>query len=159
MRTPFERAFTDLSDVSRLLHLVSLTLLLAAFLCFVAPATFMELAYGGETSTAMQSFTSVMLTVGLLPFLAAVALNFYVATGTVVTRGTALLVAGAFTVAALWWWYGMALANRAAQTPWLASAAVLWVGYPLRTRKQRQTNCEGSGSSFLRNCATSTPRW
>jgi hypothetical protein len=88
MRAPFEPAFANLSDVSRGLEVTSLTLFLAAFVCLLAPAPFIELALAGQTSTEIQVFTSAMVTVGLLPF-----------------------------VAALWWWYGMGLKDRRAGPP------------------------------------------
>jgi hypothetical protein len=113
MRAPFEPGFAHLSHASRGLEIGGLTLLLAAFVCFIAPAPFSEVAFAGETSTEVQTFTSLMLTIGLLPFLAAMSLNVYVTVSTTVSRTTAGLLAAAVALAALWWWYGMGLKDRA----------------------------------------------
>jgi hypothetical protein len=104
-RAPFEPGFVALSRSAKGWEAAGLGMLLAAFVCFVALAPFIELAFDAETSTEIASFATVMLTAGLLPFVGALAINCYVATATVVARPAAATFAAGFASAALWWWY------------------------------------------------------
>jgi hypothetical protein len=91
---------------------LALALLLVAFVLFVAPAPYLELAYRGETSTRERTFTNVMMGIGLLPFIAALGLNVFVVVTAALSAPAAWTLSIALVVAAGWWWYGMALVKR-----------------------------------------------
>ncbi len=114
LRAPFEERFSALPGALRAGHVVALALLLASFVVFVAPAPYLELTFAGDASTRVQSFTSVMLTVGLVPFMIALTVNAYVAVAMAASPAAAAAVAVSFAIAAAWWWYGFALTRRVA---------------------------------------------
>jgi len=112
MRAPFEERFAALSPPLAACHVLALALLLVAFVLFVAPAPYLEIAYRGDTSTRERTFTNVMLTIGLLPFIAALGINLFVVVTAALSASAAWTLSAAFVVAAGWLWYGMALAKR-----------------------------------------------
>jgi len=112
MRAPFEERFAALSPPLLACHAAALVLLLVAFVVFVAPAPYLELACRGETSTRERTFTNVMLGIGLLPFIAALTVNIFVVVHVALSRSAAWTLSIAFLVAAGWWWYGMAWIKR-----------------------------------------------
>lgn len=112
MRAPFEERFMDISAALSACHVAALVCLLTAFVLFVAPAPYLELAYAGETSTRERTFTNLMLAIGLVPFIAALGLNTFVVVALTLSSLVAWCVATGFVVAACWWWFGLALVNR-----------------------------------------------
>lgn len=112
MRAPFEDRFSSLSPPLSAAHVVALGLLLAAFILFVAPAPCLELAYGGETSTRLQSFTTVVLTFGLLPFVIALSLNAWIVVTLALSETAAAAIAGLFFAVAIGCWYLFAWVRR-----------------------------------------------
>jgi MFS family permease len=114
MRAPFEERFVDVSSALATCHAAALSLLLIAFVLFVAPAPYLELAFAGETSTRERTFTSLMLGIGLLPFLAALGLNTFVVVSVALSNSWAWILSTMFVLAASWWWFGVAFVKRRA---------------------------------------------
>jgi hypothetical protein len=111
-RAPFEPRFAGLPPASRLFETFSLVTLLAAFAMLVAPATLSDLAFPGENSSAVDSFTTAMIDVSLIAFAVATTLMLFVTVHTV--EGTALSGAASIVLLgiALALWYGVALMQR-----------------------------------------------
>jgi hypothetical protein len=104
-RAPFEPLYTHLTGAARGLEAVGLVLLLTALLMLVAPAPFSTIAYPGENSSAVESFTSVMVGASLLPFAGALAVNLFVAASTFEPPYIAALLSVVFFGAATGSWY------------------------------------------------------
>jgi hypothetical protein len=117
MRAPFEPRFTSLAQTVLSPTVAGLGLLWLTFVLVVAPTPFSEIAFRAETSTRIQTFTSRMLTIALVPFAGALMLSVFVAMTTIVSTVVAWGIAAAFVGTAAWWWFGFALLQRRTPKP------------------------------------------
>ncbi len=116
LRAPFESGFDQLPPGSHLLIVIAAVLFVASFLILVAPAPFHRIARSHEVTADLQSYSSTMLGLGLMPFIAALALNIFVMLRSVVPPIGGWL-AIAFAAVMSWLWYGFPLLRRSLPAP------------------------------------------
>src|ERR1043166_5393763 len=105
-RSVFEPDFDRLSDSSRLLKLGAIVLTLLAIAALLLPAGYHRIAQRGRDSEALHAWTTVAITVALLPFALSLALDLWIHVENAFGRAVGAFSAGLGGVAALAAWYG-----------------------------------------------------
>jgi DMSO reductase anchor subunit len=112
-RSVFESGFEKLPPSSQYLKLVGLGLLLSAIALFMLPAAYHRIVDEGEDTEALNHFTSMVMSLALLPFGVGLAIDFYIQTEKVLGASFAIIVGGAALLVALFFWYGLEFIGRA----------------------------------------------
>ena len=105
----FEDGFERLSPEARHLNGVGLGLMVLTVALLIAPGVFHRIVERGEDSGRLHRFTSTMAGAALFPFACSVGLDLFIAIEKVAGFTVAILVGGAFSAMALFFWYGLEL--------------------------------------------------
>jgi len=108
----FHPGFDRLPWLAHGLLALSLAALLIAFTLLLLPAAFHRLVEGGEDTPRMHRATSLMATLALVPFAAALGLDFGVALGKAFGAWIGIAVGGGAGALALFLWYGLEFMSR-----------------------------------------------
>src|SRR5438067_8714008 len=106
-RSFFEAGFDKLPRAEQGLEVTALALLLAGMALIFLPAAYHRIVEEGDDSNRLVAFVGRAAFPALLPFAAALAIDFDVATYRAIGRGPALAVALVVGVVALTFFYGM----------------------------------------------------
>lgn len=116
-RAFFEQRFEQISPTSRAFLFAALVALNVAFALLLTPAAFHRLVFGGEDSPKVARLITWFGWGALLPFVAGLTLDFYVASRLVVGRFAAALLAGVSGVVALGLLHGLEAIQRQRRAP------------------------------------------
>jgi hypothetical protein len=116
-RVVFETGFEKLPDASRLMNLVSLSLLLLGTALLMSPGAFHRIVAEGRDTRAMQRYATRVMDVALAPFALALGLDLLVATRMLAGITTGLVVGFGTALVALLFWYGLEFWKRQQRTP------------------------------------------
>ena len=105
-------AFESLSDLSRVVHAVSLGLVALAIMLLMAPAAYHRIVYAGEDSQDMHRVGSALVTAATAPLALGLAGDIYVVIGKIMgpDTGIAAGVFGLVVLVGLWYAYPLAVA-------------------------------------------------
>jgi len=92
------KIFSELSEVDRAVHFVSLCAMALAIMLLLTPATIHRLTFAGRDAESFHTIGSFLVTAALAPILIGIATDFYVAT-TAMFHNRPLAFIGAVTVA------------------------------------------------------------
>jgi hypothetical protein len=105
----FQEGFATLPWSSRFLRLISLSLLLLAFILLLTPATYHRIVEVGADTARLHRFTGRVVGSALVPFAVSMTMDLYVGARTVVGPFVSLMLSlGAGTAAGVFWfgWEG-----------------------------------------------------
>jgi hypothetical protein len=108
----FQPGFAPLSWTPRLVLALSLAALLIAFILLLLPAPFHRLVEDGEDTPRLHRVTSLLATLALVPFAAALALDFGVALAKAFGVWAGVAAGGAAGALALFLWYGLEFMSK-----------------------------------------------
>jgi magnesium-transporting ATPase (P-type) len=108
----FHPQFEQLALHARWLMVLSLGVLLIAFMLLLLPTTFHRLVEGGEDTGRMHRTTGVLIAAALVPFAASLALDFGVALEKTFGPGAGVAAGIAVAAAALFLWYGLEMLHK-----------------------------------------------
>jgi hypothetical protein len=108
----FHPGFEQLPDHARWLMTASLAALIVAFALLLLPTPFHRIVEGGEDTRRMHGVTSLAATIALVPFAAAIALDFSVAIEKAFGAWAGAVVGAAMGGLALTLWYGVEFIRR-----------------------------------------------
>ena len=111
-RAVLEKQFEFLPSSSQYLQLVALVILLGAIALIMAPGAYHRIVYKGEDCQDLHEFTTMVMDIALLPFIAALGIDLYVMLGRFTGGWPAIVLAASVTVLALLLWYGLELLGR-----------------------------------------------
>ena len=111
-RAALEKQFEFLPSSSQYLQLVALVILLGAIALIMAPGAYHRIVYQGEDHPDLHEFTTTVMDIALLPFIAALGIDLYVMLGRFVGGWPAAGLAASVTVLAVLLWYGIELLGR-----------------------------------------------
>ena len=111
-RAVLEKQFEFLPSSSQYLQLVALVILLGAIALIMAPGAYHRIVYKGEDCQDLHEFTTTVMDIALLPFIAALGIDLYVMLGRFTGGWPAIVLAASVTVLALLLWYGLELLGR-----------------------------------------------
>jgi hypothetical protein len=111
-RAAFEGGFEHLPETSQALLLGALGLLLLALALLIWPAAYHRLVAEGQDTEDLHHFATWVLDRALVPLAVGLAIDLYVATARLTGRAVAGLTGLAILLAALFWWYGLAVLQR-----------------------------------------------
>jgi hypothetical protein len=112
IHSAFHAQFEQLAVHARWLLALSLGVLLIAFMLLLLPTTFHRLVEGGEDTGRMHRFTGTATTIALVPFAAALALDFGVALEKAFGPGAGAAAGAGIAVVALFLWYGLEMLHK-----------------------------------------------
>jgi hypothetical protein len=115
-RAVFEPSFEKLPDASRLLHLVSLSLLLLGTALLMSPGAFHRIVAKGRDTGAVQRYATRVMDVALAPFAVALGIDLHLASRMLAGITTGLVVGAGTALLALLCWYGIGFWKRAQRT-------------------------------------------
>lgn len=110
----FQPGFNALPAEARWLDAVALGLMLLALALLLAPVPFHRLVEGGNRTGRMHAFTTWMVEWALLPFALGIGIDIFIALRTLTAIGPAAAFGGAFSLLALFFWYGLEMLRRKA---------------------------------------------
>ena len=106
-RAVFEKQFEFLPASSRHLQLIGLSILLVAIALIMAPGAYHRIVFRGEDCPDVHTFTSRVMDIALLPFLAALGIDLYIMLGRFLGARPAFIIAGLVSALAALCWYGI----------------------------------------------------
>jgi hypothetical protein len=104
-RSFFESGFERLPAVSKQLSLAALGILLFTLALLLWPAAFHRIVQEGEDTREVHAFTTVVMSVALLPFAVGLGIEVYVITRTILHGTASILLGGGILLLALFLWY------------------------------------------------------
>jgi Family of unknown function (DUF6328) len=111
-RAIFEKGFEELPPASQYLKLVGLGILLVAIGLIMLPSAYHRIVWRGNDSTDVHNFTTNVMDLALIPFLIALAIDFYDMSAKLLGRGGGIF-AGIMTGAtAMFFWFGLGVISR-----------------------------------------------
>jgi len=111
-RAVFEKGFEALPPTSQYLKLAALGVLLLAIALIMWPGAYHRIVWQGKDSAAVHDFTTNVMDVALLPFLIALAIDFYVIFGKVLSTASAVTAGSTVGAIGLFLWYGLGGLSR-----------------------------------------------
>jgi len=113
------QSFETLSDLSRLVHAVSLGLVALAVMLLMAPAAYHRIVYAGEDTQDMHRVGSALVTAATAPLALGLAGDIYVVIGKIIGPATGLAAAafGLLVLVGLWYGYPLAVALMRREAP------------------------------------------
>lgn len=108
----FHPGFEQLPPLARWLMMLSLAALLIAFALLLLPTAVHHLAEGGEDTVRMHGTTGILMALALVPFAAALALDFGVALAKAFGPGAGLAAGVLVAATALFLWYGLEMLHK-----------------------------------------------
>lgn len=112
----FEPAFAKMPSPAQIAQIIGIVLMTAGLGWLISPAAFHQIAEGGQSTPAIEKFTSTILDWGLLPFALGLGLSLY-PVSTVLDAAHPLLIAIAGGGFALVVWYAWTLLSRNRNKP------------------------------------------
>jgi hypothetical protein len=112
LRGPFEKLFDKLGAGVKLVHALSLMLLVAVVGLLIAPGAHHRLVEEGNASSRLQRGISRAMEAALILFAASIAMNMFVTFDLLAGRKGAWIAAAAAALAALFFWFGLETLNR-----------------------------------------------
>lgn len=103
----FQDAFDEIPRSAKLTEPASLILLLIAFACMVAPASFHQMAERGNATIAQDRYTRLMVALALVPFAASIGLDVYMALCRHYPSTAAIGCGLAASLLAAFMWFGL----------------------------------------------------
>ena len=112
------KAFSELSEIDRTVHFVSLCAIALAIMLLLTPATIHRLTFAGRDALRFHTIGSLLVTAALAPILIGVATDFYVAAVAIFhQRLLAVVGAAVVAIALAALWYAVPLWLRNTWTP------------------------------------------
>src|SRR4051812_10659471 len=113
------QSFETLSELSRVIHAVSLGLVALAVMLLMAPAAYHRIVYAGEDTQDMHRVGSALLTAATAPLALGLAGDIYVVIGKIIGPATGLAagVFGLLVLLGLWYGYPLAVALMGREAP------------------------------------------
>lgn len=108
-RSTLEERFDELSRLAQVTRLVSIALLLVAFVLLIAPAPFHQIREHGHDTARLNSFTVLVVAIALAPFATAMGIDFAVAFSTVLGHVAGLIAGATAACTAIFFWYVLEL--------------------------------------------------
>ena len=111
-RSAFEPAFERLPKSSQAIKLTSLVILLVTIGLLMAPGSYHRIVRAGSDAQDVHDFATTLMDVALIPFVMALALDFYVGTGRILGFAGGIAQGAAIGAIAIFFWYGLAFLSR-----------------------------------------------
>jgi hypothetical protein len=108
-RSAFEPAFDRLPKSSQYFKMVGLMILLAAIGLIMAPGSYHRIVRSGTDAEDVHQFATTMMDLGLVPFLLAFVLDFYISMGRIIGTTGGVIAASICGVTGLFFWYGLGM--------------------------------------------------
>jgi hypothetical protein len=116
-RVVFEPGFDRLPASSQYLKMAAMTMLLGGIALIMSPGSYHRIVRAGNDAEDVQQFATTVMDIALVPFLLALAIELYVATGRFLGVSGGLMEGGFIGAAALALWYGLGIVAKPKRKP------------------------------------------
>ncbi len=111
-RAMLEKGFESLPHSAQTVKIVALTVQLITIILIMWPGSYHRIVWDGDDSTAVHNFTTRVMDAALLPFITALALEFFAMTTKVTGMKGAVSVGVLIGMLGILMWYGLELLSR-----------------------------------------------